>query len=145
MYCRALLFCSSGLPGLIRSGYACSSPTAMAMLFKPWRCKPPVFSQPPSPGAVYCAASNPGLSRSCVSYKRMDSVSLVCEELHDGTHRARHTLRPCASLPAAAVTAGVEPFTCKPGQALPLGASQAENGINFALFSQHATSVSLCM
>ncbi|KAM7520803.1 hypothetical protein LguiB_019765 [Lonicera macranthoides] len=32
-----------------------------------------------------------------------------------------------------------------PGQAHPLGVSEVENGINFAIFSQHATSVTLCL
>ena len=32
-----------------------------------------------------------------------------------------------------------------PGQAHPLGASELENGVNFAIFSQHATSVTLCL
>ncbi|KAK3025948.1 hypothetical protein RJ639_040864 [Escallonia herrerae] len=32
-----------------------------------------------------------------------------------------------------------------PGQAYPLGVSEVENGINFAIFSQHATSVTLCL
>ncbi|KAK2995341.1 hypothetical protein RJ640_006561 [Escallonia rubra] len=32
-----------------------------------------------------------------------------------------------------------------PGQAYPLGVSEVENGINFAVFSQHATSVTLCL
>ncbi|OUZ99592.1 Glycoside hydrolase [Macleaya cordata] len=31
------------------------------------------------------------------------------------------------------------------GQALPLGASEVENGINFSLFSQHASAVTLCL
>lgn len=32
-----------------------------------------------------------------------------------------------------------------PGKAFPLGASQVEGGINFAIFSQHASSVTLCL
>lgn len=32
-----------------------------------------------------------------------------------------------------------------PGQAFPLGVSEVENGINFSIFSQHATSVTLCL
>ncbi|KAJ4953487.1 hypothetical protein NE237_030319 [Protea cynaroides] len=32
-----------------------------------------------------------------------------------------------------------------PGQAFPLGASEVENGINFSVFSQHATAVTLCL
>jgi len=32
-----------------------------------------------------------------------------------------------------------------PGQAFPLGVSQVDNGINFAIFSQHATAVTLCL
>ncbi|XP_068641390.1 isoamylase 3, chloroplastic isoform X2 [Aristolochia californica] len=32
-----------------------------------------------------------------------------------------------------------------PGQPFPLGASALENGINFAIFSQHASSVTLCL
>jgi len=32
-----------------------------------------------------------------------------------------------------------------PGQAFPLGVSEVDNGINFAIFSQHATSVTLCL
>ncbi|KAH9625411.1 hypothetical protein KSS87_008201, partial [Heliosperma pusillum] len=38
-----------------------------------------------------------------------------------------------------------EPFKLLPGQAFPLGVSKVENGINFAIFSQHATSVALCL
>ncbi|KAJ7958969.1 putative Isoamylase [Quillaja saponaria] len=32
-----------------------------------------------------------------------------------------------------------------PGQAFPLGASEVGNGVNFAIFSQHATAVTLCI
>ncbi|KAK7311648.1 hypothetical protein RJT34_09920 [Clitoria ternatea] len=32
-----------------------------------------------------------------------------------------------------------------PGQAFPLGVSEVDSGINFAIFSQHATAVSLCL
>lgn len=32
-----------------------------------------------------------------------------------------------------------------PGQAFPLGVSEVDNGINFAIFSQHATAVTLCL
>ncbi|KAM3710240.1 hypothetical protein ACJW31_01G014300 [Castanea mollissima] len=32
-----------------------------------------------------------------------------------------------------------------PGQAFPLGVSEVENGINFAIFSQHASAVTLCL
>lgn len=36
-------------------------------------------------------------------------------------------------------------FKVSPGQAFPLGVSELENGINFAIFSQHASSVTLCL
>ncbi|KAM7258061.1 hypothetical protein ACFE04_013802 [Oxalis oulophora] len=36
-------------------------------------------------------------------------------------------------------------FNTSPGHISPLGVSEAQNGINFALFSQHATSVTLCL
>ncbi|CAK7347191.1 unnamed protein product [Dovyalis caffra] len=36
-------------------------------------------------------------------------------------------------------------FKTFPGQAFPLGVSEVENGINFAIFSQHATAVTLCL
>ena len=135
----------SGNPIVIKSGYACSSPVVMATLFKPWRCSPVVSQEPPlSSGAIYCAASHSGSRRLSIAYKRMDPIPLVCEQLHDGTYKAHQTLRPCAAVQAV-VTAASETFTYESGQALPLGASQAENGINFALFSQNATSVSLCM
>ncbi|KAJ4843526.1 Isoamylase 3, chloroplastic [Turnera subulata] len=39
----------------------------------------------------------------------------------------------------------LEEFKTFPGQPSPLGVSQVENGINFAIFSQHATSVRLCL
>nr|XP_023872400.1 isoamylase 3, chloroplastic-like [Quercus suber] len=32
-----------------------------------------------------------------------------------------------------------------PGQAFPLGVSEVESGINFAIFSQHASAVTLCL
>lgn len=32
-----------------------------------------------------------------------------------------------------------------PGQASPLGVLEVDNGINFAIFSQHATAVTLCL
>ncbi|XP_004501686.1 isoamylase 3, chloroplastic isoform X1 [Cicer arietinum] len=32
-----------------------------------------------------------------------------------------------------------------PGQTFPLGVSQVDNGVNFAIFSQHATAVTLCL
>ncbi|KAM6547505.1 hypothetical protein CsatB_019181 [Cannabis sativa] len=32
-----------------------------------------------------------------------------------------------------------------PGQHFPLGVSEVDNGINFAIFSQHATAVTLCL
>ncbi|KAJ0984614.1 hypothetical protein J5N97_002970 [Dioscorea zingiberensis] len=37
------------------------------------------------------------------------------------------------------------PLKCSPGKAFPLGASVDESGVNFAIFSQHATSVTLCL
>ncbi|XP_022768373.1 isoamylase 3, chloroplastic isoform X2 [Durio zibethinus] len=36
-------------------------------------------------------------------------------------------------------------FKIFPGQAFPLGVSEVDNGINFAIFSQHATAVTLCL
>ncbi|KAG9450722.1 hypothetical protein H6P81_010687 [Aristolochia fimbriata] len=40
----------------------------------------------------------------------------------------------------------LEPFVdVSPGQPFPLGVSELENGINFAIFSQHASSVTLCL
>ncbi|KAG8632885.1 isoamylase 3, chloroplastic isoform X1 [Manihot esculenta] len=36
-------------------------------------------------------------------------------------------------------------FKIFPGQASPLGVSEVDKGINFAIFSQHATSVTLCL
>lgn len=36
-------------------------------------------------------------------------------------------------------------FRIFPGQAHPLGVSELENGINFAIFSQHATGITLCL
>lgn len=37
------------------------------------------------------------------------------------------------------------PFKVFPGQAFPLGVSEIDNGINFAIFSQNATAVTLCL
>ncbi|URE39113.1 Carbohydrate-binding module 48 (Isoamylase N-terminal domain) [Musa troglodytarum] len=37
------------------------------------------------------------------------------------------------------------PLKYSPGLAFPLGASEAENGINFAIFSRHASCVTLCL
>ncbi|WCJ24786.1 Glycogen debranching enzyme [Euphorbia peplus] len=37
------------------------------------------------------------------------------------------------------------PLNVLPGQPLPLGVSEVDNGINFAIFSHHATSVTLCL
>jgi isoamylase len=37
------------------------------------------------------------------------------------------------------------PLRYSPGSASPLGASESENGINFAIFSRHASSVVLCL
>ncbi|KAI4375086.1 hypothetical protein MLD38_012996 [Melastoma candidum] len=36
-------------------------------------------------------------------------------------------------------------FKVFPGQAFPLGVSEVDNGVNFAIFSQNATSVTLCL
>lgn len=36
-------------------------------------------------------------------------------------------------------------FKVSTGEVSPLGVSQVDNGINFALFSQNATSVTLCL
>lgn len=36
-------------------------------------------------------------------------------------------------------------FKVSPGQPFPLGVSELENGVNFAIFSQHASSVILCL
>jgi len=32
-----------------------------------------------------------------------------------------------------------------PGQAFPLGVSEVDSGINFSIFSKHATAVTLCL
>ncbi|KAH9690568.1 isoamylase 3 [Citrus sinensis] len=37
------------------------------------------------------------------------------------------------------------PLKTSQGQAFPIGVSEVENGINFAIFSQHATAVTLCL
>lgn len=37
------------------------------------------------------------------------------------------------------------PVKISSGKAFPLGASKVEDGINFAIFSQHASSVTLCL
>ncbi|GAY41555.1 hypothetical protein CUMW_060400 [Citrus unshiu] len=37
------------------------------------------------------------------------------------------------------------PLKTSQGQAFPMGVSEVENGINFAIFSQHATAVTLCL
>lgn len=36
-------------------------------------------------------------------------------------------------------------FEVSPGLAHPLGVSEIESGINFAIFSQHASAVTLCI
>ncbi|XP_074263073.1 isoamylase 3, chloroplastic isoform X2 [Silene latifolia] len=46
---------------------------------------------------------------------------------------------------AVSMSEANELFKLLPGQAFPLGVSKIENGINFAIFSQHATSVALCL
>ncbi|PON49756.1 Glycoside hydrolase [Parasponia andersonii] len=38
-----------------------------------------------------------------------------------------------------------QPWRTLPGQAFPLGVSEVNSGINFAIFSQHATAVTLCL
>ncbi|KAK1257498.1 hypothetical protein QJS04_geneDACA023090 [Acorus gramineus] len=40
---------------------------------------------------------------------------------------------------------GTTSMKCTPGWAYPLGVSDVENGINFSIFSQHASSVTLCL
>nr|XP_027091529.1 isoamylase 3, chloroplastic-like isoform X1 [Coffea arabica] len=46
---------------------------------------------------------------------------------------------------APPMTEVIPSLRVSPGQAHPLGASELENGVNFAIFSQHATSVTLCL
>lgn len=43
------------------------------------------------------------------------------------------------------MTKHAHPFTIKKGEPSPLGTSQKEKGVNFALFSEHATQVTLCL
>ncbi|XP_004299680.1 PREDICTED: isoamylase 3, chloroplastic-like [Fragaria vesca subsp. vesca] len=38
-----------------------------------------------------------------------------------------------------------QPWETSPGQASPLGVSEVDRGVNFAIFSQHATAVTLCI
>jgi len=128
----------------------------MATLFKSWRsCPSPLFSSLPPQAPLPCVASGVA-ARHCATAalspsrsgsnnqswiahnKRMDN--LIWE---GGVSKARRSSLCVAA--AAVQTAAVTAFTCETGEARPLGASPAENGINFALFSQHATSVSLCM
>lgn len=107
----------------------------MATLLKPWRTSP-LFSLPPPHsvpsatrcGVVHCAAAASPRGRSWIVHKRMEPE-----------------VQRAASVASDAITQTSAAFTCEPGASHPLGASLAENGINFALFSQHATSVSLCL
>lgn len=46
---------------------------------------------------------------------------------------------------APEVSETTQPLKFFPGQAFPLGVSEVDNGINFAIFSQNATSVTLCL
>ncbi|XP_010543773.1 PREDICTED: isoamylase 3, chloroplastic isoform X2 [Tarenaya hassleriana] len=58
---------------------------------------------------------------------------------------SRQAQEPVVEEEASPMAETRQPFIVSPGQALPLGVSEVGNGINFALFSQNATSVTLCL
>ncbi|KAL9666769.1 hypothetical protein QQ045_001109 [Rhodiola kirilowii] len=66
-------------------------------------------------------------------------TSTVCRNAATG-QTALEDEAPPASAPETS-----QPFKIFPGQAFPLGVSQVDNGINFAIFSKHATCVTLCV
>uniref|UniRef100_A0A7N0TFX7 Glycosyl hydrolase family 13 catalytic domain-containing protein n=1 Tax=Kalanchoe fedtschenkoi TaxID=63787 RepID=A0A7N0TFX7_KALFE len=72
------------------------------------------------------------------SDRREDNMArIVCRHAAPG--------QPALETEAPSAPETSQPFKILPGQAFPLGVSQLDNGINFAIFSQHATSVTLCV
>jgi len=92
-------------------------------------------------------SSKLGLRKRC-SYNNSNGMELLLERssLIGDVFEAKAGRSPFAVRSSVAmVSVEEQKFAVSSGQALPLGASLAERGINFALFSEHATSVSLCM
>lgn len=103
----------------------------------------------PVNGVLSSGSSKLGLRRRCrYNNNDDDGMELVLErssligDVFDGkADRGSFAVRSSVAM----VPVEEQKFAVSPGQALPLGPSLAERGINFALFSEHATSISLCM
>ncbi|KAG1342324.1 isoamylase 3, chloroplastic [Cocos nucifera] len=72
--------------------------------------------------------------------RRRDPVEHTTRNVYD-----QHVQESMVEEKASPVLESGVPLKFSPGKAFPLGASKVEDGINFALFSQHASSVMLCL
>ncbi|XP_073104275.1 isoamylase 3, chloroplastic isoform X4 [Elaeis guineensis] len=72
--------------------------------------------------------------------RRRDPVERTTRNVYD-----QHVQESMVKEKASPVLESGIPLKYSPGKAFPLGASKVEDGINFALFSQHASSVILCL
>lgn len=105
---------------------------------------------PRSEGAIASNVGTLGFKRNRI-FKGMDqkvkNISLTSfEDFGDTVVRGSSVLNSYVEAYAKGmVDTETGRFALSCGQAAPLGVSQAEKGINFALFSEHATSISLCL
>ncbi|XP_050203560.1 isoamylase 3, chloroplastic isoform X1 [Mercurialis annua] len=92
-----------------------------------------------------------------LKFTKQSSSSSIFRTFNQTRRRIRHTRpglvyargsaqeRVLQEEEVAQITETTPSFKLFPGQAFPLGVSLVDNGINFAIFSQHATSVTLCL
>ncbi|KAK4753414.1 hypothetical protein SAY87_022212 [Trapa incisa] len=84
-----------------------------------------------------CTSGRAGQSH---SIKTWDGINSQCTKVY-GRHAQEGLLEE--EVPHILETRG--PFKLFPGQAFPLGVAEVGNGLNFAVFSQNATAVTLCL
>ncbi|KAJ0026237.1 hypothetical protein Pint_08389 [Pistacia integerrima] len=89
-----------------------------------------------------CSSSNPGrFSKACLALdSTRGSVSHKTSNAYDQRAQGR-----VLEEEAPQITETTPSLKTSQGQASPLGVSEVDNGINFAIFSQHATAVTLCL
>ncbi|KAL5677655.1 hypothetical protein ACJX0J_013786, partial [Zea mays] len=78
--------------------------------------------------------------------RRLSSGSRLGVEEEEGVLERCRDLMPCGLAEyhdESSEREGGE--KCDKGKAFPLGVSQVDDGLNFAIFSQHASSVTLCL
>ncbi|KAK9270864.1 hypothetical protein L1049_026450 [Liquidambar formosana] len=109
---------------------------------------------------LFTSAVSSNVRRSCIGASRLFQMGLKLDKNAAGDHGQRHHTKTrelatnvygqrsqerVLEEEAPQISETSPSLKVFPGQAFPLGVSEVESGINFAIFSQHATAVTLCL